>query len=191
MPRDSVSSKHEARAKRIAHAVLLAVLRLSPAVGAAAPRPADATLAFYATYRDTKMAGLPSPTQLRRFLPVISTALAKDLRAASAAEARHFKATKNEEPPLWEGDVFTSLFEGAQRANIVQCTIDGDRAQCDVALEYREREGAIDQQWQDQALLVRERDRWVVDDIRYGGTWDFGPKGTLRANLREIASYGP
>jgi hypothetical protein len=37
---------------------------------------------------------------------------------------------------------------------------------------------------------VRENDRLVVGDIAFGGTWDFGNKGSLRHGL-EQALRGP
>jgi hypothetical protein len=33
---------------------------------------------------------------------------------------------------------------------------------------------------------VPEERRWLVDDILYGGDWDFGPKGSLKAMLRSV-----
>ncbi len=156
---------------------------------AAAGTAEDAARAFYAVYISAKVSGVPSRREQLRFAPALSERLTSSLRAASDAEARHLKATKNQEPPLWEGDIFSSLFEGATRADVGHCTVSGDSAQCDVTLAYRDAATGAEQTWHDRAVLVRERGVWLVDDIAYGATWSFGPKGTLRANLEEIARY--
>lgn len=162
-----------------------------PAATAPAATPEDGARAFYAVYLAARVMGLPTVAAQRRFAPTLSTSLASALAAAGAAEDRHFKATKNQEPPLWEGDPFTSLFEGAQRAKVERCRVDGERAECDVALGFRDPRSRVEQSWHDRARLVRERGGWVVDDIAYGGGWDFGPKGTLKANLAQVAAYKP
>ena len=155
----------------------------------AAGAPDEAARAFYAVYISARVSGVPSRRDQLRFAPTISERLASALLAASDAEARHLKSTKNQEPPLWEGDVFSSLFEGATRAEVGNCAMTGERAQCDVTLAYRDAATRNEQTWHDRVVLVRERGVWLVDDIAYGATWSFGPKGTLRANLEEIARY--
>ena len=37
--------------------------------------------------------------------------------------------------------------------------------------------------WTDTTILVPHDTTWVVDDIRYGGTWPFAQKGSLRELL--------
>ena len=32
-------------------------------------------------------------------------------------------------------------------------------------------------------ILTKTKSGWLVDDLRYGGTWDFAAKGTLRDAL--------
>jgi hypothetical protein len=170
--------------------LLLSAVPVAAAFAAGATPDAGAR-AFYAVYASAKVMGIPSAAQQRRLAPVVSAELAAALRAAGDAEERHFKATKNQEPPLWEGDPFSSLFEGAQQAAVGTCAQTGERADCDVVLTARDPATRKQTRWHDHALLVRERGQWVVDDIAYGGSWDFGPKGTLRANLKETAAYRP
>jgi len=37
--------------------------------------------------------------------------------------------------------------------------------------------------WTDLVLVVREHGRFVIEDIVYGGNWDFANTGTLRSSL--------
>ena len=144
--------------------LLISALPVASAFAAGATPDAGAR-AFYAIYAAARVMGLPSAAQQRRLAPVVSTELAAALRAAGEAEERHFRATKNQEPPLWEGDPFSSLFEGAQQAAVGVCGETGERADCDVALSARDPATRKQTRWHDRALLVRERGQWVVDDI--------------------------
>ena len=170
---------------------LILTLSLTPCAAADDSDPAAATRAFYDVYLRAHVSGVPSARQQKAFERVISQRLAGLMQRAASAEARHFKLTRNHEPPLAEGDVFTSLFEGADRYRVGECTVSGDRAECSVELTYRGQRTGDQQTWKDRVLLVRERQRWAVDDIAYGGTWDFGNKGKLGDALEAIASWQP
>ena len=38
--------------------------------------------------------------------------------------------------------------------------------------------------WTDTAILARTRRGWRIDDIAYGGKWEFGNKGKLTDTLK-------
>lgn len=152
--------------------------------------PASAARAFYDLYVREQLRGVPDEAARKKFAPLISSDLNKDLADAGAAEAAHFIATKNEEPPLFQGDIFSSLFEGAKTYKIGQCAIEGARAYCDIDLTYAEAAGDKPTTWTDKLALVKRAGGWKVDDIAFGATWDFGQHGHLRATLAEIAGYG-
>jgi hypothetical protein len=38
-------------------------------------------------------------------------------------------------------------------------------------------------EWTDTVRLVREDGAWRIDDVAYGGQWDFANTGTLRESL--------
>lgn len=167
---------------------LLGLMLASSALAAEAT-PAAATRAFYDTYLAAKVRGIPDARTRALFTPLISGALDKALADAGAAEALHLKLTKNEEPPLVEGDPFSSLFEGATSYKLGKCEEKGRTATCAVELTYA---GAPDEKptdWTDRAILVKERGGWVVDDLDFGATWDFGNKGRVRNLLAEVAKY--
>lgn len=167
---------------------LTGLLLFSPAL-AAAPTPAGATRAFYDAYLAAQVRGIPDAKTRAVFAPLISGALDKALADADAAEQLHLKLTKNEEPPLVEGDPFSSLFEGATSYKLGKCEEKGETATCAVDLTYA---GARDEKptdWTDKAILVKEGGGWVVDDLDFGATWDFGNKGRMRDLLAEVAKY--
>ncbi len=157
---------------------------------AASPGPAKNATAFYKLYIDMKPSGVPNAAQRAKFAPLLSTGLSSLLADAAAAEEAHTKKTNNEEPPFVEGDLFSSLFEGPTSFKLGQCTVEADRAYCDVDLVYREEGGAKPTTWTDKVALVRSVKGWLVDDIAFGGTWDFGQHGMLRGTLRQVVEDG-
>ncbi len=144
---------------------------------------------FYAAYLSSPAGGVPYGRQRARLRPYLSDRLNMLLDLAGRAEERHARRTRGREPPLMEGDIFTSLFEGASRFEVMRCRVTDARSICRVSLVYNEPRSEP-AHWQDQTMLVRERGRWVVDDVLYGGDWKFGNKGRLSVNLREVIDSG-
>jgi len=172
-------------------AIVAACARTAGAAPPASPPvPEDGARAFYGKALALKVSGMPDRAQQRQLAPVVSQGLARALRAAADAEARHRQAAGNTAPPLWQGDPFSSLFEGPTEATVDRCQAEGEHAQCIVSLAYRDYFGG-GHRWNDRAMLVRERGRWVVDDIAYEARWAFGNKGTLRANLAHVVAEAP
>lgn len=166
---------------------------------AAGQRDADGGAArvasgFYRVYLTLHPSdGIPPPAVRARMAPFISTRLARLLIAGADAEARHARATRHQEPPLQEGDLFSSLFEGATAARVGACTVDHARGRCQVALR-RDEPATRPTTWTDTVLLTRGAAGWRVDDIAYGGGWDFGhADGRLSTVLRAMvtAADGP
>lgn len=147
--------------------------------------PEKAAAAFYDVYLHVspRVGGVPDEAARAKFAPVISDKLEKLLADAEAAETRHREATQNSEPPFMEGDPFTSLFEGASSFKIGTCAVVDETAQCPVDLTYSDPSGGEPASWTDTALLVKQDQGWVVDDIAYGGQWDFATRGRLQTAL--------
>jgi hypothetical protein len=124
--------------------------------------------------------------RLRRML---SPRLNLLLEQVDHAEAMHSRRTRGREAPLIEGDVFTSLFEGAGRFEVQRCRAGSMQAICQVSLS---RDGSAQgpARWRDQIMLVRAPAGWVVDDVVYGSTWSFGNRGRLSQTLRSAISGG-
>ena len=108
-----------------------------------------------------------------------------------AGEPRRASPKANKDsPPLIEGDLFSSLFEGATAVSVGSCAADSGatRGRCVANLVYAD-PGSKPTNWNDTVLLVRTPDGWKVDDIVYGGGWAFGNKGRLTDTLKQAISF--
>ncbi len=166
----------------------------SPADAAAARRaPAPATPAqgaadFYRVYLRSHPLGVPNARVRQQLTPFLSPRLLVLLQEADRAETRYAEATRRENPPLVEGDVFTSLFEGATQYKVGMCEENGEgRAMCQVDLTYRVADEG-ETNWTDTVVLVREDRRYRVDDVIYGGSWAFSNMGRLSEILNSAVA---
>lgn len=175
----------------MASASTLAALVLCAAFAAPpVPSTPQATVeAFYTLYLRYKVMGIPGGAMRANFKDVITPALDNALARADTAEASYAAATHNEVPPLFEGDLFSSLFEGATGYTLKDCAVEGATARCEVNLTYKDKIKAMTTTWTDTLLLVDTATLgWRIDDITYGGQWDFGNKGRLTKVLNDVAS---
>lgn len=147
-----------------------------------------AASAFYRIYLNNRPAGIPNAAIRAKFSPAISHTLAQLLERADSAERHYAKVTRRLVPPLVQGDIFTSLFEGAENFTVRDCKRTEAATFCGVELRYGS--GGNSAQWVDKIHLVRSRGRWVVDDIEYGGDWGFMHKGRLKDVLRRVIIDG-
>jgi len=106
---------------------------------------------------------------------------------ANGAEICHAKRVHNMEPPLWEGDLFTSLFEGATGGKVAAVRVDGKSAEVDVEWTYDAQDGQKAVVWQDRFYLVLHEGAWRIDDIAHLGDWEFTYHGRISELLRDIA----
>lgn len=163
-----------------------------PCVASAADDPAAVAGAFYRVYATFRPSdGIPDAKGRAKYEPFISPALDKLLIDGEAAEAHFAKVTKNMSPPLIEGDLFTSNFEGMTTFHVGACTSSGKAAHCAVSFTYSG--GKKDDKpadWTDTAYLVHTANGWRMDDIGYGATWAFGNKGRLKDVLASAIRDG-
>ena len=168
--------------------VLVSLLLLLPlaACGDSASEndAAKAAAVFYDISLSERTGGVPVGDFRARLRGSISPMLDSLIAQAGEAERRHAVRTGNSEPPYLQGDVFSSLFEGATAYEIGKCEADDATVTCDVLLVHDAPEQPV--QWTDRVVLVAADGRWAVDDIVYGGDWDFAPKGTLQQLLRGV-----
>jgi hypothetical protein len=168
---------------KIAIAASMVLLAIALVFLARAPAPQAATGSFYAEYLKVQPRGIPGDVEREQLQPLLSARLNALLKDGEDAEKRYREATKGDVPPLVEGDVFTSLFEGATAYRVRNCQGDDTTRLCPVSLAYRRR-GEPETRWVDAVALVRETGGWRVDDIIYGGNWDFAKRGRLTELLR-------
>lgn len=132
--------------------------------------------------------GIPDAATRARFQPLLTSRLGKMLADAAAAEAR-FKAKNKASPPLIEGDIFSSLFEGPTGFKVGACRGDDKVQRCAVSLNYQS-PGQKPASWTDTMVLANEGG-WKVDDIAYDANFAFGNTGTLSEMLKMTVSEAP
>lgn len=144
--------------------------------------------AFYDTYLVVKPSGVPSGKEQRKFKPFLTASLAKLLNEAARAEEKYRRVTKGEVPPLVEGDLFTSLFEGATAFKVLSC--EAATGSCLVEYSYVDAAGGPPSRWKDKVYLVRNAGGWLINDIEYLGEWQFMHKGRLQELLKQVINEG-
>lgn len=181
----------------------LLALALLAAPAFAQPSPADgpagAVAAFYKVYSGQRASGggIPDATGRVRYQPVLSPRLNKQLAGAAAAQTRLTARVKNAVPPMLEGDIFTSLFEGATGWKIGACQGDDRQARCPVALTYTPpppRPGARagkPASWNDTVIVAATPGGWKVDDVLYDANFAFGNTGRLSGMLDMVIAANP
>ena len=182
--------------KQLAFSFLL-LTPLLPAVPAqAAGDPAAAVNDFYAVYKDQHaQGGIPDATVRLRYTPVLSPRLNKQLADAAAAQARLTAKVRNV-PPMIEGDIFSSLFEGASSWKVGACQGDAKTAHCTVALSYvppsaQSAKPPKPANWNDTVLVANTPQGWKVDDVAYDAGFPFGNTGHLSDMLQMVVAANP
>ena len=146
--------------------------------------PEKVVEALYGDQFVAPIAGVPDSARLAKLRPYLSDSLAALLAAADARRAADIARAPNEKPSWAEGNIFVSLFEG-QDAFYLQPAIE-DRAGYKVPIrsQYKARGETSGTTWADTAVVTAQRGKWVVDDVIYGGSWEFARKGRLRGALQ-------
>jgi hypothetical protein len=171
---------------RVAAALSLALVPFCAASGSDAASPNETVNGFYRVYATFHPSdGIPDAKARARYEPFLSSGLDGLLIAADAAGAK-FAAKNKDSPPLMEGDLFTSNFEGASTWTVRDCSTSAGGARCRVDLTFDPADGKNKPvAWTDTVYLVRGGASWRVDDIGYGGNWAFGNKGRLTDTLKD------
>jgi hypothetical protein len=176
------------------------ILAASPAAAQApAGDPAAAVNAFYAVYAPQRVhgGGIPDATERLRFQPVLSPRLNNQLADAARAQTRLTAKVKNAVPPMLEGDIFSSLFEGATAWKVGACQQNAKAARCTVALSYTPAPpppGGKPEKpanWNDTVMLAMTPQGWKVDDIVYDAGFAFGNTGRLSGMLSMVIASNP
>lgn len=141
--------------------------------------PVDAAETFYRQVVALNPRGLPSADEMRTLGPLLSSGMQASIAHARVRQQAGIAASPDDKPPFIEGSLFTSLFEGPTAV----LSADADpAAPTRVAVEMTYA-GQGDARWRDHALMRCENAQWRVDDVEFGGDWDFASDGRLRDAL--------
>jgi hypothetical protein len=164
-------------------AVVVLLCATSTFAADAVPDMKETVNSFYTVYLSIHSSGVPTEKEFQKLKPYISASLAKLLVQAGRAEQRYRKTTKGEVPPLAEGDLFTSLFEGATAHQVLSC--DAMMSACMMKFCYSGNSSSP-VVWNDRVYLTEEPKGWRIDDVEFLGTWEFMHKGRLRDVLKDV-----
>lgn len=153
----------------------------SPPRSSADKSPVEVTREFYQCYLELGMSGLPNQAQMDRIAPFLGRDLEKAILSAQEVQDLAVQTAPEEKPPWAEGDLFSSLFEGAQEFEIQSQVIKDSNAEIAVLLRNTENSPPI--QWSDVVLLEREGNYWAITEIQFKGEWAFKPGASLRSSL--------
>jgi hypothetical protein len=150
--------------------------------------PAPIAERFYEAHQKSSQDGVPDAAQRAKYEPYMTSALTKLLAQAAEAEKRYAKANRDS-PPMVEGDLFSSNFEGISTFRVNECTVTRASARCHVQLRYAAQDpGPQDKpvDWTDTVTLLQTGAGWRIDDIAFGGKWAFGNHGALKSVLEDV-----
>jgi hypothetical protein len=160
---------------------LVSLLALAGCQVVEAPNATMVVQEFYRATIADHMTGAPTAEQLTTLTPYLSDTLRALLVAARKRNEADVARAPNEKPSFAEGDLFSSLFEGPNAVDVVADSARGTARVATVRMMYIAANPPAT--WIDHVVLTKERGRYVIDDIEYGGQWDFATKGTLRSTL--------
>lgn len=154
--------------------------------------PGERVNAFLLSYYGMRTRGLPKPEQVDQLSVHVSEVLSGRLRRAYAGQQAYAKRFPGDKPPLVDGDLFSSLFEGPTSFAIGEIEIDKVHAKVMVNFTYTDPANPSSvTKWSDRYIVVHgpRVGGWLVEDVEYLGTWDFAPKGKLSEALEYAATY--
>ena len=137
---------------------------------------------FYQTYLELNVRGLPDEKELKLLSPYLSEDLRQLFEKAQFQQKRFIQENPVDMKPPWvDGDMFTSLFEGARSFKVGAVKRRGVYTEVNVNLEYKE-DGETSR-WNDTLVLVKTKQGWRVWNILLNGDWQFKSGGSLRQVL--------
>jgi hypothetical protein len=144
---------------------------------------------FYQQHLKNHSPGIPNADELKQLQPFLSQPLFSLLSQASDIDARYHAAAESPVAPLVDGDLFTSLFEGATSFAVDSCEHEGDHAACLVRFRYTGSASdnkSVDEHWKDKLLLTRQQQQWRIDDIEFMGSGQSSQREYLTDTLDSI-----
>jgi len=142
---------------------------------------------FYQTHQANRPGGALSLNDLITFRPFLSIPLFDMLKDVSVAEEAHQAQADNLDPPLVDGDLFTTNPQGSTDFRLLTCQIDQDSSNCSVEVIYSDVKLTTPFKSIDRIVLSRDARGWVIDNIVYGGSKLEGMhQGDLQKNLQGI-----
>jgi hypothetical protein len=146
---------------------------------------------FYRIIITGKFFEIPDSSHLGLIKPYISEHLQKLLIEARNAEDTIASKETEPVPPVIEGSLFSSLFEGPDSLTSIKADSSAPNVFL-VELEYKNSTDTAGNKttfrWSDRVHLIKENGTWVIDDIDLLGNWDFARKARVSSILKSVIS---
>jgi len=142
---------------------------------------------FYAAYFDTRPSGLPTEAELKILSPYFTSQLTALFVSARKYQADYRKQHPDDKPPLIEGDLFSSLFEGPTGFEVGPVEEMDQRSKVIVRFSYVDPRTPKDVfRWKDAVIVRRQGNRLVIEDIEFLGDWPFKVGDRLSKVLKSL-----
>ena len=134
---------------------------------------------FFQAHLEIRPMGLPTPDQQRVLAPYLTTTLVGRIDDARRYQEEFEAEHPDEKPPFVDGSLFTSMYEGFDRFEIVRSEPDASGgAKVIVRFGYKDAPP-----WEDAVIVTREGDRYAIDDMVFSGAGAFNPAHRLTEAL--------
>lgn len=127
---------------------------------------------FYDLHEQQPSSGVPDAQLLAKYRPYFSDRLYQSLDGLRR---------DGQKSASLSGDIFSSAREGATHASVASSSTIPNRDARNIPLRVTSQHGSSE--WQDEVLMVREGDCWVLDDVRYLGAHPHLANGSLYQRL--------
>jgi len=138
---------------------------------------------FYEMRARLGRTGLPDDKEMNAYRAFLCPTLTAAMDAARVRQKLYIDEHPDDKPPLVEGDLFSSLFEGTESVVPNGTQVTGDTASVNLSMRFGEGDQAV--RWKDSVLLAKDQGSWCIADVEYHGDWPFANKGKLSATLAE------
>jgi len=145
--------------------------------GTDAATPSDVVMQFYTMRDAVGVHGAPTAKELAALRPFIADTLADGLVFADSLRTADMLRAPDEKPAFVEGDLFSGVEEGYTSFRVMPA-LPGE-APYAVPVEFADDRWRPIVRWTDTAVVVVERGRLVLQDIRYSGTTELENRATL------------
>lgn len=173
---------------RVATAPIALALSLAAGCRPWAPSsPSETAAQFYTLLDGLSVRGIPDSLALDAVQPYLDSTLVRLLVEARDARDKAPAQPRANGSSFADGELFGSLLEGITSFGIRSVAAQADTTV--VVMAFTNAMQPPTAKWTDTLMIVPRANaqpkspQYVIVDVRYGAGWDFGNRGSLRANL--------
>lgn len=139
---------------------------------------------LYSTYGNSNDALYHKPFSSSLFSPELKKVLEEAVNASKADIEKVKKSDHPDEKPLlFEGAVFSSLYEGYTSYKIKSVTINPSGTSSIAAVDFEYTLSPPTVTWTDKVYLIKSGHEWKIDDIKFDS---IGNSKDLKASLKDF-----